>query len=219
MLRTILSYISYVSIIPAFIIGVKYYSKLDKVFRLIFAFVCIEFFTETLSIILIQMGFKNVVLVNIYSLVEGVFTLLILNLLITNRTAKKFIYPTIVVFVLTWIVTSFFFIHFGRFNYFLRSVESLFIVLFSGIAMLGVSNETEIDITKNSRFIYICSKFFYFSLTLFVFGISNLLLNNNKLVIYKEVWLIHPIINIIANIILMLSLWYNSRQKNYSSFS
>jgi hypothetical protein len=168
---------------------------------------------------LIQMGFKNVALVNIYSLVEGVFTLLILNLLITNRTAKKFIYPTIVVFVLTWIVTSFFFIHFGRFNYFLRSVESLFIVLFSGIAMLGVSNETEIDITKNSRFIYICSKFFYFSLTLFVFGISNLLLNNNKLVIYKEVWIIHPIINIIANIILMLSLWYNSRQKNYSLYS
>jgi len=215
MLNKFFMYSSYASIILPFIIGVRYYSKLDKLFRQIFAYICLEFLIETTAFIMMKCNIHNVFIYNSYVLIEGVWTILILKLLITNRRAKKFIYPAIALYALLWIATTFFYIHFNRFNYFLRSVESLIIVLFSGIAMLSVSNETEIDILKNSKFIYITSKFFYFSVTLFVFGISNLMLNNKKLLVNSEVWLVHSIINIISNIILMLSLWYNSRRKNY----
>jgi hypothetical protein len=202
----ILFYFSYFSIlIPIFfLLGRKQNFKIILI-RVLGILLFASALSDLGGYILISMGKSNILIANIYSVVQF-FLLSIIYYLLLEK--KKIVYIASILFSLFFILNASFIQPFNEFQSWPLVLESIIFIIFS-IIYYGqmLKSKPLIDFVIFYRFWLNSALFLYFAFNLYIFALSNYIFKNMEAEVGIITWSFHNINNIGKNIIFALAIY------------
>jgi len=198
--------ISQLSVVIPLISGLIFFKKLDKPFKLLFAFICFSALIEIGSSVMVHLYNNNMPLLHLYIFFEFCIFMYIIHLFFKEKKMlSKVILISLIVFVLTAIADAVFLDGIWKFNLYAHSLESMILVAFSlAYYYLFYKENQEMLVWRQPMFWFITGIFFYFSLNFFFFLLQKFLLIQNPSTSTIPTF-IHAMTNIITNILFAIS--------------
>ncbi len=168
--------------------------------RLLIVYFGFDLIAELVMAYLGSQGMNNLWLVHVITIVQYCFLIAVFSLWQKNLTLKKILQASIPIIALMGIVSMLFFENIRHFNSYTKPVTSLMLVLASGYTLFELNNEKTASVFREPRFWIGSGTLFYFSSTLVLYSLSNVLLNFPPHVV-RMIFACSIVINIITNII------------------
>jgi hypothetical protein len=200
------------SILIAGVIGVFRFAQIRDSYRPFIYLIWIGCFNELLSIYLLLHNHYNIINYTIYSLCEALLLLWFFKNLNVFKGRKNLFYLLIILFVILWVVESFFANKFGtRFSYYFDIVYSFCVVLLS-IRVINDLLFTERELLRNPTFLICIGIIIFFTYQIveemfWVYGLKK------SKIFRQNIQSILMIVNLLSNLIYALAiLWMRKRQ-------
>jgi hypothetical protein len=200
----VLAYTSAVfSVIPA-ILALIYIRKAEsslQILKLLFVFAGV---VEIIATSLAYLKINNQLLGDVYFLVEGI----LIGLFCYYKLGKKYKWRFVLLgltYLAVGIYTSLFLDPAFGFNSIFRTTESLIILILSGSVLIHIINKEGVNLLQIPEFWIISGFFIYFTvnISLFLSGKFIMSSDNSEL---RQLWIIHSLVNILANILFTLGI-------------
>lgn len=187
--------------------------KISRTFLLFGLILIISFLVDLTVTIFVANTWKYSLILNIYTIIETLL-FLILYFRIEPFSSRKFAIPILLLLLLVFGWLTFNYSNgFSTFNSKFRSVECLMVIIFSGLLMIHESNYSLLPLFKNSLFCLNSVLLIYFSISLSIFSIADLILIDHPTEIAK-LWVIPMWLNIFCNLSFTYCFWCNSQATN-----
>jgi hypothetical protein len=174
-----------------FFTGLVFLKHLSKELKFIWFFFVYSVLHETTLALLAINKINNLWLGDIYTLLELSFWILFFSFLEGHKVRKILIRLTILFWFLLWILIALLGKNLFEVNNITRTVEGLFILII-GFYTLYKLDKKELSLFFISpHFWLISGALIYFSGTIIIFSLANIILNN-----HQEIWMLHSIYNI-----------------------
>ena len=144
-------------------------------------------------------GMNNMHIGNLFFLTQCIILSLLLLLWIRSNTFKNTLTILLSIVVLFGLIRFFFINPFEKFDVISVTLESIVLVMVSGIALFYIGSETEILLFKNPKFWFATAIFIYFSVSIVIFCTANFLIDD-KTHVRKYTWIINSLLTILTNI-------------------
>ncbi len=205
--------LSFLSFLFPLITGILLYKKLNKTFRIFFYLVLLGALSDSLIHFLAAQKMHFLATANVYLFFESIVLMFLFFSMKPFLARRKLLPWAIAFFLLLWLFTYSFSAQFTLFNKYVRSIESLVILLFSGIILIYESNHSTLALFKNSNFCLASVFIIYFSLSLAIFSISDLILVDHPTQV-AQLWQIPTYLNLVCNLLFSYCIWCNSQTTN-----
>lgn len=192
------------SILPA-LVGFFKFKSAGITFRLIIFYFILCLIVEYSSIIMSFYKVNNNLMADFFYLAEGLILIAFFYRIINE---KEFYFPAIFLsfsYMIYGMYTTFIDPGPASYNSNFRTGESLILQAISAYSLIKISKKEDIQLTKDSTFWIASGIFIYFSVNLVIFFTATFLFED-KIYTMSKTWIIHSIINIIANIIFTFGL-------------
>lgn len=199
------------SILIAGLIAVFRFGHIKNMYRPFIYLIWIACLNELLSVYLVYNGHYDIINYVIYSLCESLLLLWFFRNLGAFRNRQPWLYSLIVIFIVIWVVESFFGSRFVRLNYYFDVFYSFCVVILA-IRAINDLLFTEKELLKNPTFL-ICMGiiiFFTYEIVEEMFWLYGL---KESRIFRQNVQSILMIVNLLCNLIYALAiLWMRKRQ-------
>lgn len=145
-------------------------------------------------------GINNLLISNIFFLVQCVFLTVLLLVWIQSPVFRYLIISSLAIIVCIASVRLIFIHSVSELDNVSMAIESIILILASGIGLLSTGTETTIPILRNYRFWFCSAIFLYFSLSIAVFCTSNIFLDG-QIYLRHYTWVINLVLTIASNIL------------------
>ncbi len=206
-IANILSYISAFSVL----IPLSLFLKNIKSFNVYIGFlfggvICVSALSDIISYIFISLGKSSTITINtFFSIQFFLFSFIYISFL----KKKLLIYCSLFFYITFLIVNSLFIQPFYQFQSWSRLVESFFLISYTLIYYLKILKATPpVNSLRTFPTIFNTAVFFYFSLNLFLFIISNYIFTQMSHEDKIIAWSFHNINNFIKNILFAVGIYY-----------
>lgn len=199
------AYISAISSILPFIAGLIKFRSAGKTSRLIIFYFMICVIVECVSFYLTHNKTNNNLLADIFYMVEGLILITFFYLIFNE---KDFFYPAIILSVSYLgygLYTTIFDPGPYAYNSNFRTGESLVIQALSAYSLIRYSKMENGNLLQNTEFWLSAGLFIYYSVNIAIFFTATFLVDESTYVMRKT-WIIHSIVNILANLIFTFGL-------------
>lgn len=177
------------------------------VFILLFA----TFFIEIINVICSLKGINNMVIFDVYTLLEFILFILFYKQFFDSVKPSSIHYLLIILFLGVATLDTFFINDYMTINNFSASVESIVFILYSLLAFFFIMKRLMFQNLLNNSFFWInIAILIYFAGNLFLFLFSNHLQKNDQAQ-YLAVYNIHSVTNIIYYILISIGFWKAAR--------
>ncbi len=187
------------------VIGLLKYKSATKPYKLIIFYFLICLITEGIATTMSLKNMNNGLVGDIFYITEGIILLAFYYLVFGE---KEFLIPVIIIgiaYLIYGVYTSAIDPGPWVYNSNFRAGESLMIQALSAYALIRISKEEEVQLFSHPGF-WISSGFFiYFSVNMAVFVSATFIMDGN-IFLTKQTWVIHSIVNMLANIIFTFGL-------------
>jgi hypothetical protein len=207
---------SFISIFFPAISGAIFLNRTNKLFKYFSYFIFLICGLECIANYLFYTHQSNLMIYTFSLLLETIALTLILNRSIKNSFLEK----VIVLALLVYIISFFYFIFYGHIiteidsEY--RMITCVLLIFLGGITFIQQSKNMEVHIFTNPMFILSFAVLLYYGSTLFVHGALHIILAKSFSLVAKQIWNAHSVINIITNILFAYAIWLSYRQKKLS---
>lgn len=169
-------------------------------FYFFFFYVVLEESFET--ILAMGYGIHNLWWMNIYQLTETVFFTWIFNSWLLGRKGRWWYFVMWLIFGSYWIYSTFYLHSIFKMNAFARTVECIMVSVYAAVILIRLSKRLDIPLFQNPRFWIASGAMLYFSHSVLVFAIFQVIANNDYVLsLIQPVWNVHSIINIFSNLL------------------
>lgn len=194
---------SVIGILPGILslILVKRHSIELSVLKLYFI---ISALTEITTSLLAYYKMNNNVIADSFYLAEGILIGLYFYNLLHKQHRSLFVIAGILYSLLA-LYTSLVSPGMEAYNSTLRTVESILMQILSGIGLIHITIRHSTHLVKNPHFWFTSALFIYFTVNITLFYSSYFLIKNSRSELL-QIWTIHSIINIMANILFCIGL-------------
>ena len=200
-----LAYISAISSLAPFIVGIIKLKSAGKEFRLIIFYFIVCVVVECISFYLNSNKINNNLLADIFYIAEGLALISFFYLIFKE---KDFFYPAIILSVAYLgygLYTTIFDPGPYAYNSNFRTGESLIIQALSAYSLVRYSKSDKINILNDSGFWIAVGLFIYFSVNIAIFFTATFLIDDSTYVMSKT-WIIHSVVNTLVNLIFTFGL-------------
>lgn len=207
--------LSYVSVFSVLIPIMLYFGKkIQSISSFFFALLLASFLSDICHEIYTRAGYKGYYVLNAFIFVQFLLISCIYYFLLKN---KKLVYVNTIIFILFSIFNVIFIQPIQVFQGWPLSVESILILMYSiNYYNQALKINPPIDLLRHYPFWINTAIFFYFSFDLFLFAMSNYILEVLPNDIKMTVWGFHNLNNIIKNILFAVSITYvGVKQENF----
>jgi hypothetical protein len=213
---TFLNFLSfYITFLPPVIAWYKYATQ-PRDLKILTCFFYITMIIELGQYLLYKQHQNNIWLINLFSVIEGIFFILLLYLWSKSKVFKRFMIFSMIAFIVFWIETTFIRSSIFVFQDNEKTLKCIIMIFGSCYILTHYAIESTSIIYYEYKFWMITSIMFYFTLTLVVFATSNIILENNTAA-YDITYPIHSVVNIITNIFFFIGyLCYIRKVNSYS---
>ncbi len=192
------------SVILPFVLGALSDKKLTPALRYFFYLVAFTLFTESTGLILGWVDSENLWLYNTYTAVEYSLLILMFTQLHEGKRFRRLLLGSIPVFIVIWIIATFFLEATDDFHGVFLSVESVVFVIIAVITLVKEMSDSTVLLVDNPIFWVSAGVLVYFAGNLLVFAFIDQLLKetleNSQVGMYSG-WLIHTAMNVTKNIL------------------
>lgn len=209
----IIHHISLYSILAPLILGAFCFIKLKLPLKLLFAFIVITTIFEVIVTAYNYSGMNNLFLFHIYAYVEFLSITAILYLLYDTSILKRILLFAVVIFLLSSMISLYYFESLSKFNSIQKILESTIIVILLLIYFYQLVTDRKLAFLEFHPYFILASSFLiYFLGTALIFFFINrfVVLGNNN-----DFWKIHSTLNIILNLSLTIVLWRAAKYQKY----
>jgi hypothetical protein len=213
-MRDLINNLSAISILIPLVTGIVNFKKFSRTLKAFFLFFIFSFFIEIITGYLNKHGKNNLWLINIYLVIE--FSVFSYFTALFSKAAWliNLNYALVALFLLLWIFSTVFFYGLLRLNNLCFTLASLILFIMSAFTLFRISTETDANLFVDPIFWIVSSIFIYFSANLFIFCLSDLILDEKSLIMHKA-WIIHSFWNIVANILFSIGFLCRYRKEIY----
>ena len=201
------------SVLPV-ITGLYFYKRQHGILKILVVFFIFSCLTELLLYYLSSRAINNLWFVNIFFLIEY----MVFSFVCAQFSGLKMIIRLSILFALlytvAWVFTTFYIFNIYRFNNLIRTVESILLIFFSGVALYQISMDVSVNLFKNPKFWFSAGILIYFSTNLIVFSIADMILDNRNPII-GNAWAIHSFWNIVTCFIFATGFVWNSTKQTH----
>jgi hypothetical protein len=216
-----LYYISYVvpgTILFPLSVAVLRYASIDMKLRIIFYYLLLSFFFNSVTTVLAESGQNNLPLFHLFTLLEGVLLLLFYRECLANYLRRNLFWFIMAGYLCFCLMNSLFIQHVFSFNTYSRFVEALMIISFSLYYLYTTLETKEPGQWYTDPLIMInIGLLVYFSSSLFLFLFSDVLLSNRQINILA--WVIHATLVMIMYILFGIGFFNYRKLFMYSKVS
>jgi hypothetical protein len=202
-------------LIPAFI-GLVRFKKVDQAFIPFLVVIWTGAINEIFSVIIIQMGYYNIISYNIYLLIESFILLWVFKAWQVFKSQSKSYLFLWFILALTWTSETIFRTKlYQKFNSYFIIVKAFIIVLISITLINSLLVKEKKVLVKNSIFLICCAFIFYYTLSglteiFYAYGLQ-LSKGFRMAVGYTGVWA-----NFVSNAIYALAIWWMPRRQAFA---
>jgi hypothetical protein len=191
--------------ILAFKAGILIYSIIkfttfSTALKVVFYLLVCSFFSDLISFIATQNKVDSIIIVNSYTLIEG-----ILYMFLFNQLEEKWAIPwSIIIFLVVGLFEWIIFSKNSRFLDVSNVFESSLLILFSLRFFLRTLGELKVGRLRNYPYFWInCGILFYFAGSLFLFAFGNLIVSYSIMFL----WNLHNFLHIIYLFFISIAFW------------
>ncbi len=178
-MHRILAYIDTCSCIAVTLIGVYLFKKLTAEFKIFTIFLVYASVTAVVSTIMGSLKIHNLYLFNILAIVEYLISAYLLFEWAENKYVSFLIVISSIVFSLLWYWSTFSIMGFQEYNFYIKMLQSVIMVFFSGILLVNISDFTKKNMLYDGRFWIGVSWLMYFSILSIVYIFSGIMMKGN----------------------------------------
>lgn len=178
-----------------FLAGLFVLKRLSKELRFLMLFFAGNVMFELVFAYLAINSVRNLWLFHIYTVFEYGFLIYFFSFLQKNELVRSFFRISIPIFILFWLNVKLLWEDWFFFNTVTRPLNALILILVSTITLHQFNKENINHLFREPRFWMIVGVLVYFSGNILLFSMTNIVLEGRP-----DIWLIHSILNIIANL-------------------
>lgn len=199
-------YLSLYSTILPVILGVFYFKKLDRTFKLLTLFVLVSLILEVCTYILFMQGRNNMFLYHSYTFVEFLFLTFVFYTIRPNRV--------LVILLILFFIVGVGLIYSLKIDLKLLDTwqrllsGSLILTMCFNYFIFQMKEGARFFLEYDPKFLLVSGLTLYFLGTVLSFTTANLLIGKQNSI----PWIVHSILNTILNVIYSIAIWKNTSQ-------
>ncbi len=178
-----------------FIAGLFVYKRLSKELRFLMLFFTGNVVFDLIFSYLAINNIRNLWLFHIYTVFEYGFWIYFFSFLLKNELVRSILRISIPIFILFWFSVKLLWEEWFFFNTVTRPLNSLILIMVSLYTLHQFNKENIYSLFREPRFWIIVGVLVYFSGNILLFSMTNIVLES-----HPGVWLLHSILNILANL-------------------
>jgi hypothetical protein len=182
------------------LIGVKKYNSFSFALKVLYYLLLASFVANSISLISAFVDFETLGIVNIYSVIEGIFLLYYFAL----QGERKLFPWALFIFLSTTLVEWIGFAKENQFLEFAVVVESCLLVIFALRFFARMLGEMKVGHLSNYPYFWVnCAVLVYFAACVFLFAFGNLIMDNGLLLL----WHVHNFFHLIYLLLIAIAFW------------
>jgi hypothetical protein len=179
----------------------------QRMLSTIFYLQCLTLIIEIFSWLLAQHNYNNMIIFNLFTLVEFFFIMLFFKIFFDQFSRTKLHFIIMILFFFLVLYTGFISEAFRLFDNLSVSIESIIFIIYSLISFFFIMKNLIYDNLLVAPFFWVnCGILIYFSGNLFYFAFSNYLQKNTEQSLL-QLSVIHSIFNILYYVTLTIGFW------------
>ena len=175
MLRELINFDLCALIVLSFI-GLALIKRLSFEFKVLTVFIVYASITDIVTTIQFLFGLHNLYWFNVLSIVEYLVYSYMIFIWLNNKNVLLLIILASLFISVFWFWTTFNIMGFEQYNFYFRMVQSVFMVFFSGILFVNISDFTKKGKFRDAKFWMAISWLMFFSINVIVYVFSGLIL-------------------------------------------
>jgi hypothetical protein len=200
------------------IVGLFIFSKLSNNLKLFVFFFIFSALTDLIVLLLSLKHQSNIVVINIYNLVEMLFLLYLYNSISNSPGFRNALKAIAFLYCVLWFSENLLFNSLKSFHPLDDGVKGFIFIFFSIWLLLLLANDIRIPLTHNYRFWLVFAFLLYFSTTIIVYLTSTWFISFENVMAMHYTWFIHSAVTILTNILATYGIICFYQRKNlYSS--
>lgn len=194
--------ISSLTVIIPLTLGALGWKRLDKGLRYFVILLLLVLLTELTAFFgLSAFNIPNLLVYNIFTGAEYLFLILMFTSWLDSRRLNRILQGSIPIFLVVWIAANYAFKPFFEQYYtLLLSIESVFFVILSVLALVREMRDSRVLLVDNPIFWIASGVLVYFAGNLFVFTLMGTIIKNTDIEPH-HIYLIHTVLNLTKNVL------------------
>ncbi len=218
-LNSFILILSYASLFITTVTGLLLLKKSDKTIRVLIFYLLLSCLVESVCLMLAKYHLNNIRIYNIYNPIEYLLVSFIFIDWLKSKWLTKSILILAFIYLLLWAYTTFVFIGFEKYNFYIRMFQSVIMVFLSGSLLVQLSSDITISLFQNEKFWVALAFFFFYAVNVIIFTFSGIILTSLGGSL-SQIVVIKLITEIFSNLIFIKAILCNSqKRKSYSPFS
>ena len=160
-------------------------------------------------------GIHNLSAMNVYNLVEYSVDIFLLYRFTSSNWFSKTLLVSVLIYYSVWIFTTFYVLDFNSYNNYIRMLQAVLMVFFSGTLLVQLGEEIHSSLFKDEKFWVATAWLIYFAVNASIYTLSGILLKKFDSS-FAYAWMIKAIIDIFANILFSIAIICNYRKPKLS---
>lgn len=171
-----LSLLTIVSSAVPLVVGLYYYRLLIREMKILVLYLSISFIFELSLFFYGSFGINNLWLIQVWTIIEYIFFVILFSFWIQEGKFRKMLIYSTIPFIIFYITDIVLLSEVDKFNNYSRSVECLIFSGVAGYALYDLSKAHTGSLWQNFRFYLILAVFLYFTGSLMIYALSNLVI-------------------------------------------
>lgn len=172
-----ITYLDTISLLIVALIGIFLFRKIAIEFKVFVVFLFYGSVTGITAAILSGFKIHNLFLFNILSLLEYLVYAYMLFMWPANKLVSFSIVISAVIYSILWYWTTFNIMGFQEYNFYIRMLNAVLMVLFSGILLVNISDFTKKHMLNDARFWMGVSWIMFFSINIIIYVFAGIIMN------------------------------------------
>jgi hypothetical protein len=198
------------------LVGLFYYRSLIREMKILVLYLSISFIFELSLFLLGLLGVNNLWMVQVWTIIEYIFIVVLFSYWLKESKIRKMLIYSTIPFIIFYIIDVALLSEINKFNSYSRSVESLIFSGVAGYALYDLSKAHTGSLWQNFRFYLVLAVFLYFTGSLMIFALSNLLIEYTSN-LAKLLFMIPMILNLISYFLFAGGILCQVKTQNYCS--
>jgi hypothetical protein len=158
------------------VVGLFYYRRLMREMKILVLYLSISFIFELSLFLLGLLGINNLWMVQVWTIIEYIFIVVLFSYWMKVGKIRMVLIYSVIPFIIFYIIDVALLSEVDKFNSYSRSVECLIFSGVAGYALYDLSKTHTGSLWQNFRFYLILAVFLYFTGSLMIYALSNLVI-------------------------------------------
>lgn len=217
-LNSIILILSYASLFVLALTGLFFFKKTGKIIKVLIFYFLLSCLVESICLVLANYHLNNIRIYNIYNPIEYLLVSYIFLAWLKSKWLFQAILILSFIYIIIWAYTTFIYIGFENYNFYIRMFQSVIMVFLSGFLLVQVSSEIKIPLLHNEKFWVALAFFFFYAVNVIIFTFSGIILTSFGGT-FNYALLIKLITELFSNLIFIKAILCNSqKRKSFSPY-